>query len=326
MELSVKSLIAQHLRNPYSSFSIGSFGAIAEFQRDSSERANITTTEILSVKTELGAIKIDLHESTKAIAYESLSKSTMHWRNGIVFFLPTDLAKSKRRKVLTELGPDWSAIRDEDREVTLFDLGLGTSNIDFCIRTHNEQLLKSLRLAEGRSVFENGNSIMSDIVAASPHRVAISKLGRIEVYQRIPTVQTPDGPHTHVLPKLLRTGRTHSANVPVPDDYLPCLSCYPPSPLYDSLGNETPFDLEKFQDFMAILEVWGLPNYLKAKKNVLEAIQQSVDPADFKPPNSRLGRTALRVTLRQLTCQTNNSSLLKEWQRTFDPVVSNSVD
>jgi hypothetical protein len=48
------------------------------------------------------------------------------------------------------------------------------------------------------------------------HRVFLSRVGRAEVYQAIPLpdAKRPDGPHTHVLPKLLRAGRTHSANDP----------------------------------------------------------------------------------------------------------------
>ena len=54
---------------------------------------------------------------------------------------------------------------------------------------------------------------MGMILAANPHRVFISRLGRIEVYQPIPppSGKSPEGPHTHVLPKLLKSGRTHPA-------------------------------------------------------------------------------------------------------------------
>jgi hypothetical protein len=59
-------------------------------------------------------------------------------------------------------------------------------------------------------VFEPGNPAMGMILAANPHRVFISRLGRIEVYQPIPppSGKSPEGPHTHVLPRLLKSGRT----------------------------------------------------------------------------------------------------------------------
>jgi hypothetical protein len=164
----------------------------------------------------------------------------------------------------------------------LFDVGLNSENVDFCIRAVDEKLLDSLRRAEGRSVLDSENPAMQEIITASPHRIAISKLGRIEVYQRTSADQTLEGPHSHVLPKLLRTGRTHSADVPVPSGYLPCLSCYPANPLYDSIGNEVPFDSDKFQDFITILEQWGLPEYLKEKRQILDAIGQAVSPSDYR--------------------------------------------
>lgn len=322
----LEKLLESNLRNPHSTFSVGSFGAIAEFHRAQSEEATIESRVPYSAVTTRGAIRIETIDDLLPIAYENLSNEKHKWRNGIVFCLPSGIARSNQRSVLTELGPDWSAVRTKDRGATLFDVGLNTINIDFCIRTENEKFLDILRRAEGRSVLESDNPVVGEIIAASPHRIAISKLGRIEVYQRIPTDQTLEGPHTHVLPKLLRTGRTHSANVPVPEGYLPCLSCYPPNPLYDSMGNETPFNNKNFQDFMAILEKWGLPEYLDVKKRVLEAIRGSIDPEDFEQPTTRLGRTALRVTLRQLICQNKSSSLLEEWRRTFDTVDKDGID
>ena len=61
------------------------------------------------------------------------------------------------------------------------------------------------------------------ILAANPHRVFISRLGRIEVYQPIPppSGKSPEGPHTHVLPRLLKSGRTHPATEPVPEGWFP---------------------------------------------------------------------------------------------------------
>jgi hypothetical protein len=81
----------------------------------------------------------------------------------------------------------------------------------------------------GRSVFEPGNPAMGVILAANPHRVFISRIGRIEVYQPIPpaTGKSPDGPHTHVLPKLLRSKRSHPATEPIPDGWVPCAHFYP---------------------------------------------------------------------------------------------------
>ena len=73
---------------------------------------------------------------------------------------------------------------------------------------------------------------MHEMLRLSPHRVLVGPCGRIEVYQTIPPVdgRSPDGPHTHVLPKLLRAGRTHAANLPIPDGLVPCLTIHPSRP------------------------------------------------------------------------------------------------
>ena len=79
---------------------------------------------------------------------------------------------------------------------------------------------------------------MGIILHANPHRVFISRLGRIEVYQPIPppSGKSPEGPHTHVLPRLLKSGRTHPATEPVPEGWIPCAHLYPPHPARDGLG------------------------------------------------------------------------------------------
>ncbi len=101
----------------------------------------------------------------------------------------------------------------------LFDLGLGALQADFCVRINDHGLAARLREHAGRAVFEPGNPAMAMILAANPHRVFVSRLGRIEVYQPIPppSGKSPEGPHTHVLPRLLNSGRTHPATEPVPE-------------------------------------------------------------------------------------------------------------
>ncbi len=71
--------------------------------------------------------------------------------------------------------------------------------------------------------------MLAAIKEASPHRVCISALGRIEVYQHIPSagrhVRTPEGPHTHLLLRLLKAG--HAADTAIPPGFVACLTLYP---------------------------------------------------------------------------------------------------
>ena len=64
------------------------------------------------------------------------------------------------------------------------------------------------RPAAGR-MLQNGR-LMHRLPRLSPHRVFCCRMGRVEVYQPIPAPdgKSPEGPHTHVLPRLLAHGRS----------------------------------------------------------------------------------------------------------------------
>ena len=70
-------------------------------------------------------------------------------------------------------------------------------------------LIAALRAVEGCSWREALDRVGHLLVAASPHRVVTGPLGRIEVYNPIPQEWhvSPEGCHTHLLPRLLETGR-----------------------------------------------------------------------------------------------------------------------
>ena len=76
-----------------------------------------------------------------------------------------------RRTAIHRSGPGLIAIRPEDRDSILFDLGLGAVQVDVCVRASRPELLSALRAGEGRSYFEPGNPATTAIFAASPHRV-----------------------------------------------------------------------------------------------------------------------------------------------------------
>lgn len=314
----IHEVLNRHLHDHASSFSIGSFGAIAEFHRDRDEPLTLDDSEGLMIATGRGALRVDLIEAVMPLAYETLSGRAGRWQHGVVFCLDKTLASSNRRKSVTELGPDQDAVRSEDRDAVLFDMGLDARNVDFCVRTRDPRLLELLRQGCGRSVFEPGNPVMSAIVEESPHRIAISKLGRAEVYQAIDKIKTPEGPHTHVLPKFLKSGRTHSANIPVPAHMLPCLSLHPANPLYDGNGHTRSFDADSVTAFRALLDRWGHEAYCREKKRVEDALAGAVEPESYRSPKTRLGRTALRVTLRQARQADPGNALTARWVQAFD--------
>lgn len=178
----VWKLLTEQILNPDTQWSLGTFGAIAEFSRDPAEPVKLTTSgSEISAVTERGGLNIHMVEGLRPFASESVTK--LSWAHRVALCLPKSACEMSRRTVLTELGPDSSALRRGDRESTLLDLGLYALQADLCIRVADNAVTAKLREHVGRSVFEPGNPAMGIILAANPHRVFISRMGRVEVYQ-----------------------------------------------------------------------------------------------------------------------------------------------
>ena len=154
----------------------------------------------------------------------------------------------------------------------------------------------------------------------SPHRVFVCRFARLEVYQRIPGhgETPPEGPHTHVLPHLLRHQRTHPATAPIPDEWVPCLSLYPANPIHDALGHPRPFDQAAYEAFQTLLQSFGDPALVRLKETVTEAVRAEQAPDGFVLPASRAGRAAVRVALRQLAHTDGHRPMLAAWRQAFD--------
>jgi hypothetical protein len=224
-----------------------------------------------------------------------------------------------RRAVLTELDVDHGALRPQDCGSILFDLGLGALQADLCVRIDGHDTASRLRPHCGRSVFDPANPAMGLLLETNPHRVFISRIGRIEVYQPIPppSGKSPDGPHTHVLPKLLKSGRTHAATEPIPDGWIPCAHLYPQYPARDGGGAES-FDAAGHDSFHRMIERFGLPECLAIKRRVVDAIRAGEPPSNLATTLDRHGRTGVRIALRQLKAAGPASPVLKAWLAEFD--------
>jgi hypothetical protein len=234
--------------------------------------------------------------------------------------LPAAGSAMHRRTVLTECGPDDEALRPQDRTAVLFDLGFGTEQVDVCVRTADPETLAHLRAGLGRSLFAPDNPLMQVMPRLSPHRVFLCRFARLEVYQRIPShgETPPEGPHTHVLPHLLRHQRSHPATAPIPDGWVPCLSLYPANPVYDALGHPGPFDRTAYEAFQTLLRGFGDPALVRLKEAVTEAVRADQAPDGFTLPASRAARAAVRVALRQLAHTDSHCPMLAAWRQAFD--------
>jgi len=332
-------LIADHLPDWQTGWSMGAFGALAEFHQDAGEPLLVDDAAELTRATARGAIRFDpsVVERLQPIAYETLSPKLHRWSHAVALCLPAEEAACARRSVLTELGPDTDAILTPNRMDRLFDMGLSLANCDFCIRTADSDLLAVLRANEGRSLFEPDNPAMGAILKAHPHRVAITRAGRAEVFQKIGGPDTggvsPPGPHTHVLPKLMASGRTHTANTPIPDEMVPVAFLHPGNPVIGPLGEDRPFDPDLHERFQALLAAHGRPQLVAVKRRVNGALAEGRGCADFDPPDGRHQRAALRIALRQIVRLAEHgddadlSQLATSWRTVFDmPRMSDEAD
>ena len=312
-------IIAHHLADPNAQWSLGTFGAIAEFMRDPDEPAEAETAErLIHVVTSRGGIALEVREGLRPFAFETVT--THAWSQRVAFCLPEARAAMSRRAALTELGPDRQALRPQDRGAILFDLGLGVLQADCCIRTADTELVAALRAGVGRAVFDPANPVMGAVLKAGPHRVFITRCGRAEVYQPIPLPggKSPEGPHTHVLPKLLAHRRTHAATEPIPAGWVSCAHLYPAHPLRDGHGRAIPFDAVRHMAFQRLLSRHGDIDLVRLKRNVVKALNAGAGPTAIAMPDDRFAQAAIRIALRQLKASDGTSAGLSAWFAAHD--------
>ncbi|MDB5873587.1 MAG: hypothetical protein JWQ07_3029 [Ramlibacter sp.] len=304
MSAALAEVLAQQLGLPTSSWSMGEFGALAEFHH-----VGTSSLRGLALDAAEGSVAIDGIHCT-AIAYETISGRPGRWLHGLALCLPVREARMNQRRVITELGPDDGAIRPVERAGLLFDLGLGLTTVDFCVRSGDESLLQALRAAQGTSLLAN-RPLFERLQQASPHRVLVSRLARLEVRAAIPRAgeHSPPGPHTHLLPHLLNRRLVCSANIPIPPQLLPCIYLYPAHPMEDDA-----FDTERHDAFQQLMRGFGAADQLDAKQELQDAILRGDAPRGLRGARSRHGRLAMRATLRQLQAQGFPPSRLGPWE------------
>jgi hypothetical protein len=320
-EAETAALIAEHLENPDTQWSLGTFGGIAEFARDADEDATVALSG-LSVVTARGGIRISPGERLRPFASESVGR--LGWNHRVSLCLPESECAMHRRTVLTEIGPDDAPLREQDRGAILFDLGLDVLQTDLCVRVADPAVAAELRGCTGRPAFDG--PAMRIILAANPHRVFISRIGRAEVFQPIPAPggKSPDGPHTHVLPKLLQHKRTHAATEPVPEGFVPCAHIYPKHPMKDALGREKAFDAACHRSFQELLRRFGAPDTEAIKARVRALIEEGRGPDGNAV--DRDTRTAIRVALRQARAANHRSAVLPQWLAVYERTDENDID
>jgi hypothetical protein len=315
LALNSTALIADQLANSSSGWAIGAFGAIGEFMRDTDEAVELADDRAI---TQRGAIALSAHPACRVIAYET-SMSADAWSGALALCLPAADAAIESRSVLTELGEDRDAIRPNDRRARLFDMGLGLPHVEACVRSDDPATIETLRRYCGRSLMSDAFDLFLKMPELSPNRVFVSRLGRAEIFQPIPTEhgRTPEGPHTHVLPKLLKARRTHAADVPIPEGWVASATIYPANPLRDVLGRPKAFAAHEHQAWITLFEAHALDDLREVKRATIERVERGEAP-NSATSFSRAERLAIRVALRQHRVTRGDSVALASWRAAFD--------
>lgn len=161
----------------------------------------------------------------------------------------------------------------------------------------------------------------------SPHRVFACHFARAEVYQPVPAPGgvSPAGPHTHVLPKLMREERTHAATIPIPEGWTPCAHLYPAHPMRDAMGQTQPFDAEAHGRFQQLLMQFGDPALWRLKQRVLDALEQGAAPGMGAASLTRHERATARIAIRQWAATHAMSTTLSMWTAAFDGAAADAM-
>lgn len=287
-------MLRAQVADPDCAWSLGSYGAVAAFRRDADEPARSLDDGRIGLATDRGALALVALPDLRLVAYETGFSDG--WSQAVALCLPAAACAMGRRAVLTELGSDAEAVRPEDRDGVLFDLGLGLEAVDACVRVTDPDLIARLRVWRGRPILEPGNPVVAALLAASPQRVFIARPGRIEVYMTIPAPGgiADHGPHSHILPKLLRLRRTHAATAPIPQGFVPVAALHPAHPGKDATGRPIPFDAARHTAFGRLLDAWGDPVLVALRRAILSG--QEPDPV---PADGRFARSAIRAARAQ---------------------------
>lgn len=310
----VADVLGRLVDDPRVGWSLGRSGAIAEFYWDPAENPRRRDSPLM-IQTTRGALSIRLEPGSRLFASEAIGHAPDSWSQALALCVPTSEAALSGHDAVTPLGPDHEALDASHRVQLLFDLGIGGRYFRLCVRIESGELLEALRSATGKPLLECGE-LMRALVAASPARVFASKLARIEVNQPIaqPQGQSPEGPHTHLLPELL--GKDEPDTSAAPQGWIAQAVAYPAHPMGDALGRRKPFCIGEFQAFQQWLAKFGDPGHLLLKQTVTEAVRQDQSPYAFSIDETH--RDSVRIALRQLRCLDGESEALKRWCVQFE--------
>lgn len=224
----ITEFVVQSLRKRSGTWVLGCYGATAEFVLDEDEPCDISVTgNTITAISSRAALRLTLEEQVRALQLRDKRSASGH--RAIFLVVLKSRANMSVPEGLQALGPDEQAIRSAARDQMLFDLGLGRPELRFCVRTAIPDLLSKLHGATGTPLSSLLPVAGADLLRHSPTRVVETPLGRAEIDTIIPPPdgKSPDGPHTHLLPDHLATGRATQPGNDLPPVYALGATFYP---------------------------------------------------------------------------------------------------
>ena len=223
----IRAFVTSTLETGRGTWVIGVVGAVAEFTaaQDEHVEVHVDGDDIIAY-TLNGALRVKINDDVRALTFDPPD-----WEREarIVLAVKRERGRLPVASGVADLGPDAGALLQE-KNTKLYDLGLGRKDGRFCVRLGKVAAQEALDGSTGLTFPQALPMIAGPLVAASPTRVVESALGRIEVEGQIPPpdATSPDGPHTHLLPDHLETGRALPVGLDLPRAYLPGAIFYPP--------------------------------------------------------------------------------------------------
>ncbi|MEM8876652.1 MAG: DUF1289 domain-containing protein, partial [Pseudomonadota bacterium] len=223
----IRSFVQESLRKNAGTWVMGVVGAVGEFTAAQGEAVEVwTENDDIFAATTNARLRFQIDDDVRALTFEP--KDTPIGQSRIVLAVKRERGRPPVANVISDLGDDRAALTGGERG-HLFDLGLGRKEARFCVRVAEGAARDALDRTQGEPLLQSLGRIGADLITESPTRVIETALGRMEVEGPIPPPggQSPDGPHTHLLPDHLATGRAMPAGMDLPRAYLPGAIFYP---------------------------------------------------------------------------------------------------
>ena len=222
----IRSFVIQSCEEKHGTWLMGVMGAVAEFVAPPAASVDVVVQEEdIVAYTQNGAMRMTINDDIRAVTFDppGLKKAPT-----VVLAVKRERGRLPVADRISDFGQDAGALVPEDA-TQLFDLGLGRKEARFCVRVGHGPARQALDAVAGMSLSQGLPRIGVPLLTESPTLVVETMLGRIEVQGQIPTeaMQSPVGPHTHLLPDQLAIGRALPVGMDLPRAYLPGAVFYP---------------------------------------------------------------------------------------------------